>query len=129
MTENGSPRFQPAPPPAPLEPALRVAFLRAVQFFEPRLWIVLNAEVDAAKQAGIDPAIALLALASGLIDLANGAMEVRQALAAAGGDADVAAMILGIRSSVRVESEPEAEADGPVSPKVRTPRRRRGMTG
>ncbi len=120
MTENGSPRFQPAPPPAPLEPALRVAFLRAVQFFEPRLWIVLNAEVDAAKQAGIDPAIALLALANGLIDLAKGAMDIRGALAAAGGDADVAAMILGIRSQVRIAPESES-----VSPKPQPRRRQR----
>lgn len=120
MAENGSPRFQPVSL-APLDPATRAAFVRAVRFFEPRLWIVLNAEIEAGQRAGVDPAVGLLALANGLIDLAKGAMEVREALATAGGDADVAAMILGIRSAVRLApEEPEAEA-----PPARSPRQRR----
>lgn len=105
----------------PLDRAAQAAFVRAVQFFEPRLWIFLNAEIEAAQKARIDPRIALLALANGLIDLAKGAMEVRGALEVAGGDADVAAMILGLRSSARlVPEEPESEP-----PPTRAARRRR----
>ncbi len=107
---------------APLDPALRAAFVRAVAHFEPRLWDFLNREIVAAQAVGVDPAIGLLALANGMIDLAKGAMEVREALAAAGGDADVAAMILGIRTTgVPVEGD---LAD-PVAPPEPKPKRRR----
>lgn len=103
------------------DPQARAAFLRASEFFAPHLWVFLNREVEAAMLEGIAPALGLLALASGLIDLAEGAMEVRGALAAAGGDADVAAMILGLRRRTPLAGTAEPEAPSPPP----RPRRRR----
>ncbi|MBI4060144.1 MAG: hypothetical protein HY403_01810 [Elusimicrobia bacterium] len=106
---------------AALDPVAAQQFLRAYEFYGPRVWAFLNAEVGQGQERGLDPALGLLALASALLDAMQGLMEIRSALAAAGGDADVAALMLGLRSTLRVV--PDAPAAPP--PPIRSAKRRR----
>ena len=116
---NGGPRFSPLL--GSLDPESRAKFLEAHQFFNLRVWAFLNAEIAVGQGQRLDPVFGLLALADSLIEVAQAALEARQALLTAGGDVDVAALLLGIQ---RVRN-PETPGGQIVAAKPkRRPRRR-----
>ena len=110
-----TPEGQP-PPPAPLDHKAQMRFLETFAFHRPRVWDFVQAEIDICEARGGDVGVALIALANALVSNAQDLMEVRQALLAAGGDADVAAMMLGIE---RARQDADKPANAP-------PQKRRG---
>ena len=114
--DNGGPRFSPLL--GTLDPESRAKFLEAHQFFAPRVWTFLNAEIAIGHGQRLDPVFGLLALADSLIEVAQAALEARQAFLTAGGDVDVAALLLGIRRT----RTPDTPGAAPAPRKRKRPR-------
>lgn len=82
----------------PLNQEQRRQFLAARAVLAPRVLEFLNGLVAEAAQAGLDAQYGILAIADALIEASQTALELRQALLDAGGDADVAALLLGLKA-------------------------------
>ena len=116
-----------APARTPGPPGPSDAVLTAWAFFAPRVWALLHAEIQAGIEAKLPHDAGLLALAGAFIEVGRELLDMRDAFTAAGGDAEIAALLLGIErklAGVPPSSPPPAPA--PSAPRRRSARRASG---